>query len=152
MFTEYPVEEWITGLGRHYGIPQLRLNEQAILALAIGDGLSVHMQAIASTQTLVFYASVVVMCDPLPPDLMVAMLRANRFWHETGGATLSLDDQSPPRVILAQSVRFQDLSTARLIEGFEGFAGALQAMHDWLAPEVQGGRSAVDSPAFVQRA
>lgn len=152
MPTEYPVEQWITELGRHYSIEQLRLNEQGILALAIGDGLSVHMQAIAASETLVFYASVVVMSDPLPPDLLVSMLQANRFWHETGGATLSLDDQTPPRVILAQSVRFQDIDTSRLIEAFENFAGALQAMHEWLAPEVKTERTQADSPAFMQRA
>lgn len=152
MTTRHPVEQWIAELGRHYNIEQLRLNEQGILALAIGDGLSVHMQAIAATETLVFYASVVVMSDPLPPDLLVSMLQANRFWHETGGATLSLDEHTPPRVILAQSVRFQDLDTQRLIEAFENFAGALQAMHEWLAPQVLQGRSEVDSPAFMQRA
>lgn len=152
MFTEYPVDQWITELGRHYGIEQLRLNEQGILALAIGDGLSVHMQAIAASETLVFYASVVVMSEPLPPDLLIAMLQANRFWHETGGATLSLDDQTPPRVILAQSVPFQDIDTPGLIDAFENFAGALQAMHEWLAPEIPVDRTQVDSPAFMQRA
>lgn len=152
MSTEYPVEQWIAELGRHYNIENLRLNEQGILALAIGDGLSVHMQAIAATETLVFYASVVVMSDPLSPDLLISMLQANRFWHETGGATLSLDDHTPPRAILAQSVRFQDLDTPRLIEAFENFAGALQAMHEWLAPEVRTERTPADTPVFMQRA
>ncbi len=152
MTTPYPVDQWITELGRHYRIEQLRLNEQRILALAIGDGLSVHMQAIAATQTLVFYASVVVMSEPLTPSLLVGMLQANRFWHETGGATLSLDDQTPPRAILAQSFRFRDLDVPRLVEAFENFAGALQAMHEWLEPEVKVARPQADSPAFMQRA
>lgn len=152
MHPDFPVEQWITELGKHYDIDSLRLNEQGILALAIGGGLSVHMQAIPATEALVFYAAVVVMNDPLSPDLMVSMLQANRFWHETAGATLSLDDQQPPRAILAQSVRFQDLDAPRLIEAFENFSGALQAMHEWLAPEVQSGRSAVATPEYMQRA
>lgn len=152
MHPDFPVEQWIAELGRHYDIDNLQLNEQAILALAIGEGLSVHMQAIPASETLVFYASVVVMSDPLPADLLVSMLRANRFWHETAGATLSLDDQQPPRVILAQSVRFLDLDTARLIAAFENFAGALQAMHEWLEPEVRSGLPAAATTEFVQRA
>lgn len=152
MHPDFPVEQWISELGQHYDIASLELNEQGILALAIGDGLSVHMQAIPASESLVFYAAVVVMSDPLPADLLVSMLQANRFWHETAGATLSLDDQEPPRVILAQSVRFLDLDTPRLIAAFENFAGALQAMHEWLEPEVRSGLSAAATTEFVQRA
>ena len=151
MHPDFPVEQWITGLGNHYDIDQLQLNEQGILALAIGDGLSVHMQAIPASESLVFYAAVVVMNEPLSPDLLVSMLRANRFWHETGGATLSLDEQTPPRVILAQSLRFVDLDTSGVIAGFENFSGSLQAMHEWLAPEVRPSEPQ-ESSGFMQRA
>lgn len=152
MHPEFPVHQWVAELGQHYDIEGLELNDQGILALSIGEGLSVHMQAIADSQTLVFYASVVQMREPLGADLLVSMLQANRFWHETGGATLSLDDRDPPRAILAQPLRFQDLDTPRLIEGFENFSGALQAMHEWLAPENQGPSVDGESIGLMQRA
>jgi hypothetical protein len=152
MQTDYPVDQWVSELGRHYDIADLRLNEQGIMALSIGDGLSVHMQAIADSQTVVFYAAVIDMGDTLRPELLVSMLQANRFWHETGGATLSLDDRQPPRAILAQPLRFQDLDTPRLIEAFENFSGALQAMHEWLTTETQGTRIGGRSPDLMQMA
>ena len=151
MQPDSPVHQWVTELGRHYDIAELRLNEQGILALAIGEGLSVHMQAIAASENLVFYASVVELDEPLRPELLVGMLQANRFWHETGGATLSLDDRQPPRVILAHLVLFQQLDTQRLIHHFENFSGSLQAMHEWLAPEVRPSEPQ-ESSGFMQRA
>jgi len=152
MQTEHPVDQWVSDLGRHYDIADLRLNDQGIMALSIGDGLSVHMQAIADTRTVVFYASVVQMNEPLRPELLVSMLQANRFWLETGGATLSLDDRQPPRAILAQPLRFQDLDSPKLIEAFENFAGALQAMHEWLARETQATGSGGEAAHLMQLA
>lgn len=152
MQTEHPVDQWVSDLGRHYDIADLRLNDQGIMALSIGDGLSVHMQAIADTRTVVFYASVVQMNEPLRPELLVSMLQANRFWHETGGATLSLDDRQPPRAILAQPLRFQDLDSPKLIEAFENFAGALQAMNEWLARETQATGSGGEAAHLMQLA
>lgn len=152
MSTDHPVDQWVSELGQHYDIENLQLNEQGILALSIGDGLSVHMQAIDDTDTLVFYAAVVEMSDSIGTDLLISMLQANRFWHETGGATLSLDDREPPRAILAQPLRFRDLDTRRLIDAFENFSGALQAMNEWLAPEVRPTASGNVSPDLTQMA
>ena len=80
-----------------------------------------------------------------PPAIVAVVIRRAGVRLEDGS------EIGAPRVILAQSLRFMDLDTPGVIAGFENFSGSLQAMHEWLAPEVRPSEPQ-ESSGFMQRA
>ncbi len=109
--------DMLHALGSALGIPELAFDAQGLRSLAIGDELVVNLQHDAAAAEVVMFA------------VVATLLHANRFWHGTGGATLSLDEHAPPRVILARRVAAAAVTPAQFVTLFEGFVDHLNDWH-----------------------
>ena len=102
------LEPHLNALAATLGLPALTLDAQGLRSIALDHQHVIHVQADPRTQDVVLYA----VAGQLPPGAGMAetLLRANRFWRGTGGATLSLDDNA--RVILARRLSAVALTPA----------------------------------------
>lgn len=111
-------------LAAHLGLTALPLDEQGCCALRVGDALVLNFRWLAEDERLVLFA----VLGTLPMDgraeLMAEMLRGNRFGLGTAGATLSLDEQSPPHVLLTERFDGRHTMPAAFVEAVEAFAYA----------------------------
>lgn len=123
----------LSHLSAALGLRELTFNADGVCALAIADRLSVHILADPNRGEFLLFAVAASLPSDPSADQLRYLLEANRFWHETGGATLSLDDQEPPRVILAQRLAWSPPDAARFVQNFEHFVGYLDEWRDRLA-------------------
>ena len=130
----------MTDLGAQMGLSDLALDDQGSLALRFDDSLVVNLQAVAEGDLLLFYA------DLGPPaaveQIYPALLRGNLFWRTTLGATLSLTNDEPPYVVLAQETRWRGQDLGGIVAFLERF---LHTAEDWLEV-VRGGGDAELEP------
>lgn len=136
--------EGLAALGRALGLDALALDAQGACALQVDAGPAVHLQAAAEGEQGVLFAVVAT----LPPvadggsrHLLRSLLEANCLWQGTGGATLGLDDESPPRVVLAQRVPWAQLGAPAFLD-FAAQAAAWQARLEGAGCDADG-----DAPA-----
>ena len=110
------LEPHLNALAATLGLPALTLDAQGLRSIALDHQHVIHVQADPRTQDVVLYA----VAGQLPPGAGMAetLLRANRFWRGTGGATLSLDDDE---------AQIYCLSEERADMNFTGPVGAEQA-------------------------
>jgi hypothetical protein len=133
----------LAALARTLNLESLTLDDQGLRALAVGDHPAVHLQADSASQEFVLFA-VAGTLPPSPPAQQLAqLLQANRFWRETGGATLSLDDEQPPRVILARRVSWVACTPAEFVEAFATF---IDYLADWNARLQLGAVPGIEPP------
>lgn len=118
------LDAYLNALAATLGLPALTLDAQGLRSIALDHQHVIHVQADPRTQDVVLYA----VAGQLPPGAGMAetLLRANRFWRGTGGATLSLDDNA--RVILARRLSAVALTPAQFCDAFTGFVDQL---HHW---------------------
>ncbi len=121
--------DMLHALGSALGIPELAFDAQGLRSLAIGDELVVNLQHDAAAAEVVMFAVVATLPPSPPQETLLRLLHANRFWHGTGGATLSLDEHAPPRVILARRVAAAAVTPAQFVTLFEGFVDHLNDWH-----------------------
>lgn len=117
----------LNALAATLGLPALTLEAQGLRSIALDQQHIIHLQADARAQEVVLYG----VAGQLPPHgtgVAETLLRANRFWRGTGGATLSLDGNAPPRVILARRLSPVALTPAQFSDAFTGFVDQL---HHW---------------------
>lgn len=136
------LDNHLHALAATLGLPALTLDAQGLRSIALDQQHIIHLQADARAQEVVLYAVV----GQLPPHgagMAETLLRANRFWRGTGGATLSLDGNTPPRVILARRLSPVALTPAQFSDAFTAFvdqlhhwADQLQAMPPAVRPEM----------------
>lgn len=121
------LDNHLHALAATLGLPALTLDAQGLRSIALDQQHIIHLQADAPAQEVVLYA----VAGQLPPHgagMAETLLRANRFWRGTGGATLSLDGNAPPRVILARRLSPVALTPAQFSDAFTGFVDQL---HHW---------------------
>lgn len=112
------------------GLFPVELDAQGACSLAF-DQLAIHLQHDAAAHVLTCFAVLGSVPAARREEVMAAMLRANRFWRGTGSATLSLDENEPPSVLLAQ--RFDERvpgAAADFVQAIERF---VNHAHDWSA-------------------
>ncbi|MBL0419151.1 type III secretion system chaperone [Ramlibacter sp. AW1] len=126
MDTNHAPADWIADLGTRLGIPRLQAGADGVIALQVQDRMTVHILSNEHDQAFLVFA--VVASLPPQPDAsqLLSLLEGNRFWHETGGATLSVDDQQPPRVLMSLRLPWAGLDAQGLFDEFELFV-------DWLS-------------------
>lgn len=121
MTTRQKADALVGHLARAAGLGNLALAADGSLALGIDGRFVLHLQANDDEGTLTLFAPI----GTVPVDGAEAtyreMLRANRFWRGTGGATLSLDAQEPPRAILSEKVHCEAVTEATFQETVERF-------------------------------
>ena len=120
------LDSHLAALATTLGLPALTLDAQGLRSIALDHQHIIHLQADPLAREVVLYA----VAGPLPEGAGMAetLLRANRFWRGTGGATLSLDGSAPPRVVLARRLSTVALTPAQFSEAFAGFVDQL---HHW---------------------
>lgn len=110
------------------GLFPVELDAQGACSLAF-DQIAVHLQHEPAAHVLTCFAVLGTVPAARREEVMTAMLRANRFWRGTGNATLSLDENEPPSVLLAQ--RFDERvpgAAADFVQAMERF---VNQAHDW---------------------
>ena len=120
------LDSHLAALAATLGLSTLTLDAQGLRSIALDHQHIIHLQADPLAREVVLYA----VAGPLPEGAGMAetLLRANRFWRGTGGATLSLDGNAPPRVILARRLSPVALTPAQFSDAFTGFVDQL---HHW---------------------
>lgn len=119
----------LSALARSLGLSTLALDGDGLCSLAIDGEHSVHLQADPADGALVLFAEVATLPSAGDAQLLTLLLRANRFWRGTGGATLSLDEQSPPGLVLARRIDCAATTPAQFVQHFESFADHLVDWH-----------------------
>ena len=123
------LQQLITAFGEILQMSGLVLDEDGFCGLQFDSIIPVNIQLDVSNNTLVLFADLGLLPEERKHALADAMLRANRFWRATSGATLSLTDDQPAAVILALPLVWERLSAVELslsVERFVNTAG------DWI--------------------
>lgn len=116
--------ELVDELAKRIGLTHLHLDDKGLCALQVGP-CTVHIQADPAIHEFILFGIAGRLPAQAPSALLVELLQANRFWRDTGGATLSVDSEQPPRVILAQRFSWQGCTVAEFEQAFESFADHL---------------------------
>jgi hypothetical protein len=116
----------LEALAKFLQLDALQPDSDGLVAIAFGSELTVHLQADVDHHAFVLFGVAAALPPGLPQSHLLLLLQANRFWRETGGATLSLDDETPPRVILAERVSWLGTSPVEFQSLFEDFADYLR--------------------------
>lgn len=99
MANDSGLQELLNRFGVAIGLDGLALDEEGLCALRFSGTITVEMSARADQ--LLIYADLGPVPDGAEETLYPALLQANLFWQSTHGATLSITDDAPPRVVLA---------------------------------------------------
>ena len=124
----HAANDLVAALARQLGIEGLALDDDGLRAFEIGEKMTVHLQADPASHEFVLYAVAGSLPADPPAARLLELLNANRFWRDTGGATLSVDDERPPRVIMARRVSWVGTTPAEFNEAFATFVDYLA---DW---------------------
>jgi hypothetical protein len=112
----------------------LDLDDNGFCALRFDERLVVHIQHLAREDQLLLYA------DLGPPALGAALyadlLRGNLFWRATLGATLSLSEDEPAHVVIAQKLAWQPLDEAALEQHLERFVNIVEDWQGMVSAEI----------------
>lgn len=121
MTTRQKADALVAHLAAAAGLGNLALAADGSLALGVDGRFVLHLQSNDDEGTITMFAPL----GTVPLEDATAsyktMLRANRFWRGAGGATLSLDEQEPPRAILSEKVHCDVVTQATFLEVVERF-------------------------------
>jgi len=124
----------IEAFGRSIGIDDLRLDEAGQCRLKI-DAVEVNLELQADAAQLVVYAELGRLPEAGHAAIFARLLEANLFWHDTGGATLSID-RGHQQLLLARAVPLTSDPLA-LSEIIERFVDVAEAWSAWLVEQSQ---------------
>jgi hypothetical protein len=133
----------VAALGKAVGIAPLTLDADGALALQVGDDKHLNLQHDGKTDHFTLFMPLGQVRAGDPGAVYADMLRANRFWRGTLGATLSLDEQTPPGAVLAMRLTCAGLSEEDFVIAVERM---LDVAREWL-PHLAGTGGAQEAPA-----
>jgi hypothetical protein len=122
-------------------LPGLAFDDDGLAALAFASGVNLTLKHLPEDDALIAFSVIGTLDVDRRDEMMPVLLRANRFWRGTGGATLSLDDDTPPRVIIAARWPVATLTPAHFVEAVEQLADTAADWREVLA--------ATSSPGLV---
>lgn len=129
----------ISTLGQALGEASLQMDEEGLAFLPLSNEFYLHLQADPERQCFIAFA-VVGSLPPQPPVRMLKkLLQANRFWRETAGATLSLDGEQPPRLVLADRYDWPGLDPEDFTDRVNQFIDFLHEARAWLEDPQESG-------------
>lgn len=120
----------IAALGKAVGIEPLVLDTDGALALQVSDAVDLHFQHDSKHNHITLFVPLGTVAAADLKALYASMLRANRFWRGTLGATLSLDEQEPPGAALAMRLACASLADDDFLDAVEHI---LDAARDWMS-------------------
>ena len=131
-------DQLLQEFGAHVGIEHLRTSDEGVCTLSIDGRLLLNFLVNPNDGTLIVWCLLGEVSPADRSDKLAALLRANLFWHETGGATLSLMPDSDDAVLAIRypladidAERLQAI-TEQMVEQAEHFMNMLERA----APEV----------------
>ncbi len=122
----------VSALGQALGEASLQMDEEGLAFLPLSNEFFLHLQADPARRCFIGFAVVGSLPVQPPVSLLKQLLQANRFWRDTGGATLSLDEEQPPRLVLADRYDWADLDPEDFIEKVNQFIDTLHEARSWL--------------------
>lgn len=127
------LQNMLSELGQHLSVGEVRLDAEARCAFRFGGRMTINLRFHAPDDQFCFYAD---LGAPAPSiEIYRDLLGANLFWRGASGATLSLSNDDPPHVILAQIFGWRGRTGAQFAREIETFANVAQ---DW-AETLSGG-------------
>lgn len=122
----------VAALGVAIGLDPLVMDDDQ-LGFELGDGLSMQLSSEPEHEAFLLFG--VAGALPLPADagLLMDLLRGNFGWRDTRGATISLDGDSPPNVVVARRLFWAMLTDEGFLEAFNGMQSMLVDLQTWLA-------------------
>lgn len=131
----------ISALGQALGEASLQMDEEGLAFLPLSNEFFLHLQADPERQCFIGFAVVGSLPVHPPVSLLKQLLQANRFWRETGGATLSLDEEQPPRLVLADRYDWPGLDPEDFIEKINQFIDVLHEARSWMDAPAEDARA-----------
>lgn len=122
----------VSALGDSVGEASLQMDDEGLAFLPLGNEFFLHIQADPERRCFIAFAVVGSMPAQPPVRLLKRLLQANRFWRETAGATLSLDEEQPPRLVLADRHDWEGLDQDEFVERINQFIDFLHDARSWL--------------------
>ncbi|MCD2513147.1 type III secretion system chaperone [Comamonas endophytica] len=114
------VQALVRALGQRMGLRQFQLDAEGSCALELDRRIVVNLQYRETENELWLYSDL----GPVPQRSLAfyeKLLRANLFWQQTSGATLSLSGDQLPRAVLARPLPWtllEDTSFGAAVEAF----------------------------------
>ncbi|MNV16766.1 Tir chaperone protein (CesT) [compost metagenome] len=141
-------QQLIARLGLELNVPDMTPDEDGYLMLQIDEQI-VHMQVDADADALILYAILHQVESDRQLEIYARLLTANTFWHETGGATLSIDAASS-HVLICRSLSLRVLDEPTLETALARFTDTVNHWETWLTAANAGGAiyPGNDQPGF----
>lgn len=140
----------ISALGQAVGESGLQMDEEGLAFLPLSNEFFLHLQADPERQCFITFAVVGTLPHQPPVDMLRRLLQANRFWRETAGATLSLDEEQPPRLVLADRYDWPGLDSDDFVDRVNQFIDVLHETRAWLDEPAPAESSGWQPPALGQ--
>lgn len=132
MQTPVEAHALISALGQALGEASLQMDDEGLAFLPLSNEFFLHLQADPDRRCFIGFAVVGSLPVQPPVSLLKQLLQANRFWRETAGATLSLDEEQPPRLVLADRYDWPGLAPDDFIDRVNQFIDVLHETRAWL--------------------
>jgi hypothetical protein len=120
-------------LGQCLSLGEVALDAEGGCALRFGEKATVNLQYRPAEEEFYFYSDLG--APPASVALYQDLLAANLFWQGTAGATLSLSDDDPAHVVIAQAFGWRGRTGAELARAIDAFANMAQDWSEILAGE-----------------
>jgi hypothetical protein len=123
----------VAALGVAIGLDPLVMDDDDQLGFELGDGLSMQLSSEPEHQAFLLFGVAGALPLPADAELLVDLLQGNFGWRDTQGATISLDGDSPPNVVVARRLFWAALTDEGFLEAFNGMQNLLVDLQTWLA-------------------
>ncbi|MDK2124722.1 type III secretion system chaperone [Parachitinimonas caeni] len=127
-----------------FGLEALTPEADGACQVVIDDSVVINFGWNPANENLVLFSPVGTLADGSRAEVMAAMLKANLFWKETGGATLALDSSGSVAVLNYQHpvARLDESTTRELAQWF------FDTTNDWTSRlrDIQSGAGASAAP------
>lgn len=140
----------ISSLGQSLGESGLQMDDEGLAFLPLSNDFFLHLQADPERQCFIGFAVVGGLPHHPSPMLLRRLLQANRFWRETAGATLSLDEEQPPRLVLADRYDWPGMEADDFVGRINQFIDVLHEVRAWLELPDDEAAPALHSPVLGQ--
>jgi len=128
--------ELISDFGDMIGCQGLALDSVGRCSLLIGEDITLDLMFVGESDTLVCYVDLGTLERNKGETLYPLFLEANLLWGGTAGATLSISDDTPPHVVLAQPYAWSGTTAAQFHEMVEEFLKTANRWRDLILEEV----------------
>ncbi len=136
----------VAALGVAIGLDPLVMDDHDQLGFEFGDGLSMQLSSEPEHEAFLLFGVAGALSMPVDAGLLIDLLQGNFGWRDTQGATISLDGDSPPNVVVARRLFWATLTDEGFLAAFDALQSLLADLHTWLAGKGAPASETRDSP------